>query len=194
VFPPATGFADGGATTTTGLFGNPVGCTVNVNCTLQPQVEQFRRTYGSYKPNDIVVHWLGVNDFTNTTTRAILDDKVNTYNTINTEIIRQNLALGARQYVFLGMSDFSKLTNYSLNSDSALLVEANQRVNAGMVQSLIAFKQANPSANLHYFDFDRLVNQIRANPTAYGFSALGTGTTSRARGMRSGSSASHART
>lgn len=174
VLPTATSFADGGATTTTGLFGSPVGCTLMVNCTLQPQVEQFKRLVGRYNANDIVVHWLGVNDFTNTTTRAILETKVSTYIDNNTEIIRQNLALGARQYVFLGMSDFSKLTNYSLNSDSALLVEANQRVNAGMVQNLIAFKQANPGANLHYFDFDRLVNQIRANPTAYGFSPAGT--------------------
>lgn len=171
-FPPGTDFADGGATTQTGLLGNPVGCTLGVTCTFQPQIEQFKQTYGRYAPNDLVVHWLGVNDFNNVTSRAILEERVRNYGIFNTEMIRQDLQLGARNIMFLGMSDFGKLANYTRTGDPALLTEAAQRVNADSIASLTALR-AQSGANIHYFDFDLLVNQIRANPTAYGLSAAG---------------------
>lgn len=173
-FPPGTDFADGGATTQTGLLGSPVGCTLKVNCTFQPQIEQFKQTYGGYAPNDLVVHWLGVNDFNNVTSRAILDARVRDYGFYNNEMIRQDLQLGARNIMFLGMSDFGKLANYTRTGDPALLTEATQRVNADSIASLTALHNQY-GANIHYFDFDMLVNQIRANPTAYGFSPQGVG-------------------
>ena len=47
--------------------------------------------------------------------------------------------------------------------------------NAGILPNLIALHQST-GANIHYFDSNLFVNQIRANPTAYGFTAAGTAT------------------
>ncbi|GJD74095.1 autotransporter domain-containing protein [Methylobacterium goesingense] len=167
-FPPATNFADGGSNSVTALTGS---------ATLRPQVADFQRIYGRYSPGDIVVQWSGINDWnvSGIRTQAQVDQIRNTNVTFQTEMVRQNLALGARNYVFIGLSDlgtFRNFTDAARNNDPALLSQGSLGTNAGMLPNLVALQQQT-GANIHYFDQDLLVREIRANPTAYGFAANG---------------------
>lgn len=176
-FTTATNFAAGSSTSATALTGQPAGCTIGVNCQYEPQIVQFTQTYGRYAANDIVLQWSGINDFSigGVGTPAILDSRVAQNVANQTEMVRQNLALGARTTILVGLADLATL-NYFVrpgsNSVPALLTEGARRVNDGMLANLVALHNQT-GANLRYFDLQRLVAQIRANPTAYGFSAEG---------------------
>ena len=52
------------------------------------------------------------------------------------------------------------------------MTQAALATNAGMLPNLVALHQST-GANIHFFDSDLFVTQIRANPTAYGFTAAG---------------------
>lgn len=176
-FPPATNFADGGSTSVTALLGSPVGCTLNVNCTLQPQIVQFQTTYGSYQPGDIAVQWSGINDFStarNLQTTSAMQAIVNQDVTNQTEMVRENLALGARTYVFVGLADLGTFGSFTIGTGNnpALLTQGSALTNQGMLANLVALHQST-GANIHYFPSGMLVDEIRANPALYGFSAAG---------------------
>ncbi|WP_267354086.1 MULTISPECIES: autotransporter domain-containing protein [unclassified Methylobacterium] len=175
-FPGATGLANGGSTSTSLLFGSPVGCTINVNCTLTPQIAQFQQAYGRFAPNDVVVHWGATNDFNNTVISSLAVEAQVRDRAIaqQTTAIQQLIGLGARNIVFVSQSDLGALQLYNVISPnaSALLTAAARETNAGSYANLVALHRQT-GVNIHYFDQDLLVSQIRANPTAYGFSAEG---------------------
>lgn len=186
-FPTATNLADGGSNSTTALTGSPAGCTVNTSpagqppngtCTQQPQVVEFQKVFGSYRPGDIAVQWSGINDIniTGINTQAKVNAIVATNVANQTEMVRQNIALGARNYVFIGLADLGTFANFTTlkpTNDPALVSQAALQTNAGMLPNLVALHQQT-GANIHYFDSNLFVSQIRANPTAYGFTAAGT--------------------
>jgi outer membrane lipase/esterase len=186
-FPGATNLADGGSTSVTALTGSPAGCTLNTapagsppngTCTQQPQVQEFQAIYGRYRPGDIVVQWSGINDINRNgiNTQAVVDQIVAQDVTNQTLMVQQNIALGAKNYVFVGLADLGTFANFTTlrpTNDPALVTQAAERTNAGNLANLIALKQANPGVNIHYFDSERFVNEIRANPTAYGFTPAG---------------------
>jgi outer membrane lipase/esterase len=175
-FPPATNFAVAGTTATTAL----------------PQVGQFQAAYGRFQPNDIALQFSGINDFstpivggvsTTITTQAILNAVVAQDVAAQTLMVQQNLALGARNYLFLGLPDlgtFQFFTNPVLNfggiliggGNPALLTQGSAAVNTQMLANLVALHNQT-GANIHYFDTNLFVNEIRANPTLYGFTAAG---------------------
>ncbi len=186
-FPGATNLADGGSTSVTALTGSPNGCTLNTapagstpngTCTLQPQIVEFQAIYGHYRPGDIAVQWSGINDINRTgiNSQSVVDSIVAQDVTNQTLMVQQNIALGAKNYVFVGLADLGTFANFTTlkpSNDPALVTQAALQTNAGMLTNLIAIKQANPDVNIHYFDSDRFVKEIRANPTAYGFTAAG---------------------
>jgi outer membrane lipase/esterase len=186
-FPQATNLADGGSTSTTALTGSPAGCTVNTapagqtpngTCTLQPQVVEFQKVFGTYRPGDIAVQWSGINDINTSgiNTQAKVDSIVATNIANQTEMVRQNIALGARNYVYIGLADLGTFANFTTLKPTnvpALVTEAALQTNAGILPNLIALHQQT-GANIHYFDSNLFVTEIRANPTAYGFTAAGT--------------------
>jgi uncharacterized protein YhjY with autotransporter beta-barrel domain/phospholipase/lecithinase/hemolysin len=185
-FPPATNLADGGSTSTTALTGSPAGCTLNTapagqpptgTCTLQPQVVEFQKVFGAYRPGDIAVQWSGINDINvnGINSQAVVNAIVATNIANQTEMVRQNLALGARNYVYIGLADLGTFANFTTLKPTnvpALVTQAALSTNAGILPNLIALHQQT-GANIHFFDSDRFVTQIRANPTAYGFTAAG---------------------
>ena len=185
-FPPATNLADGGSNSTTALSGTPAGCTLNTSpagtpangtCTQQPQVVEFQKVFGNYRPGDIAVQWSGINDInvSGINTQAIANTIAATNVTNQTEMVRQNIALGARNVVFIGLADLGTFANFTTlkpTNNPALVSSAALQTNAGMLPNLIALHQST-GANIHYFDSDRFINQIRTNPTAYGFTAAG---------------------
>jgi outer membrane lipase/esterase len=186
-FPPATNLADGGSNSTTALTGSPTGCTLNTapagqppngTCTQQPQVVEFQKVFGTYRPGDIAVQWSGINDInvSGINTQAVANAIVATNVANQTEMVRQNIALGARNYVFIGLADLGTFANFTTLKPTnvpALVSQAALQTNAGMLPNLVALHQST-GANIHYFDSALFVNQIRANPTAYGFTAAGT--------------------
>lgn len=171
-FPSATGFAVGGTNSVTAL----------------PQVEEFRTAYGRYSPNDIVVQFSGINDFSIPsfgviTNQSALDQTVARDIEFQTEMVRQNLELGARTYVFLGLDDLGQLALFSDGpftfgsitvggGDPALLTEGAKRVNEGMLENLVQL-QRKYGANIYFFDTALMTKLIRENPTAYGFTEAG---------------------
>lgn len=185
-FPPATNLADGGSNSTTALTGTPTGCTLNTSpasqpangtCTQQPQVVEFQKVFGSYRPGDIVVQWSGINDInvSGINTQAITNSIIATNIANQTEMVRQNIALGARNYVYIGLADLGTFANFTTlkpTNDPALVTQAARSTNAGILPNLVSLHQST-GANIHYFDSDLFVTQIRANPTAYGFTAAG---------------------
>jgi phospholipase/lecithinase/hemolysin/uncharacterized protein YhjY with autotransporter beta-barrel domain len=185
-FPSATNLADGGSTSVTALTGSPAGCTLNTSpagqapngtCTLQPQVVEFQTVFGRYRPGDIAVQWSGINDInvSGINTQATVNAIVATNIANQTEMVRQNIALGARNYVFIGLADLGTFANFTTLKPTnvpALVTQAALQTNAGMLTNLVALHQST-GANIHYFDSNLFVTQIRANPTAYGFTAAG---------------------
>jgi phospholipase/lecithinase/hemolysin/uncharacterized protein YhjY with autotransporter beta-barrel domain len=186
-FATATNLADGGSNATTALAGSPAGCTLNTSpagtpangsCTQQPQVVEFQRVFGTYRPGDIAVQWSGINDInvSGINSQAVVNSIVATNVTQQTEMVRQNLALGARNYVYVGLADLGTFANFTTLKPTnvpALVSQAALQTNAQILPNLVALHQQT-GANIHYFDSNLFVNQIRANPTAYGFTAAGT--------------------
>nr|WP_248114309.1 autotransporter domain-containing protein [Bradyrhizobium sp. 2S1]MCK7667561.1 autotransporter domain-containing protein [Bradyrhizobium sp. 2S1] len=191
-FPPATNFAAAGTTAQTALLGNPVGCTLKVDCIYQPQVQQFQRNYGKFSPNDIVLQFSGINDFSVSafgliTSQAVLNQVVAQDVLYQTAMVQQNLALGARNYIFLGLPDLGTFSAFSApavslapfglpgflgGGDPALLTQGSLQVNQQMLANLITLHNQT-GANIHYFDTDLLVKEVRSNPTLYGFTVAG---------------------
>src|SRR3979409_488427 len=156
----------------------PSGQPPNGTCTLQPQVVEFQRVFGTYRSGDIAVQWSGINDInvSGINTQAVVNAIVATNVANQTEMVRQNIALGARNYVYIGLADLGTFANSPTlkpTNDPALVTQAARSTNAGMLPNLIALHQST-GANIRYFDSERFVNQIRANPPAYGFTAAGT--------------------
>ena len=186
-FPTATNLADGGSTSTTALTGSPAGCTLNTapagqppngTCTQQPQVVEFQKVFGTYRPGDIAVQWSGINDInvSGINTQAKVDSIVAINVTNQTEMVRQNIALGARNYVYIGLADLGTFANFTTLKPTnvpALVTQAALQTNAQILPNLVALHQST-GANIHYFDSNLFVTEIRANPTAYGFTAAGT--------------------
>src|ERR1700709_1899603 len=169
----STNFAVGGTTATTALV----------------QVGQFQALYGSYKPNDIALQFSGINDFSISAfgpiqSQAVLDKVVAQDVSLQTQMVQQNLALGARNYLYLNLPDlgtFKAFTDPGVplggglvfgGGNPALLSQGSAAGNAGMLANLTALHNQT-GANIHYFDLALLVNQVRANPTLYGFTAAG---------------------
>jgi outer membrane lipase/esterase len=157
-----------------------------------PQVAQFKSVFGSFKPNDIALQFSGINDFstpsvggvpTTITTQAVLNAVVAQDVSLQTQMVQQNLNLGARNYLFIGLPDLGTFkfftdpvnTTFGIpigGGNPALLTQGSAAVNAQMLTNLTALHNQT-GANIHFFDFNMLVNQIRANPTLYGFTAAG---------------------
>jgi outer membrane lipase/esterase len=187
-FATATNLADGGSTSITALTGSPAPCTLNTSpagvtpngtCTTQPQIVEFQKVFGSYRPGDIVVQWSGINDINTTgiNTQAIANQIAATDVSNQLDMVRQNITLGAKNYVFIGLADLGTFANFTTlkpTNDPALVTSAALQTNAGNLAGLITIKQQNPGVNIHFFDSNLFVSLIRANPTAYGFTAAGT--------------------
>ena len=172
-FPPATNFAVAGTTAQTALG----------------QVAQFATAYGRYQPNDIALQFSGINDFSISSfgviqSQAVLNQVVAQDISFQTQMVQQNLALGARNYLYLNLPDlgtFKAFTDPGVplggglvfgGGNPALLSQGSAAVNAGMLANLTALHNQT-GANIRYFDLALLVNQVRANPTLYGFTAAG---------------------
>lgn len=150
----------------------------NTSATTTPQIGQFSSAYGRFAPNDIAVQFSGINDFsaggvTGATVRTVAAaDVANQVQSVN-----QLISLGARNVVVLNLPDSSTFNYFTRNlgaatSDPNALRVGSQLVNAGL-ESGLAGLHAQTGANIHYFDTNLLVNEIRANPAVYGFSAFG---------------------
>jgi phospholipase/lecithinase/hemolysin/uncharacterized protein YhjY with autotransporter beta-barrel domain len=186
-FPTATNLADGGSTSTTALTGSPAPCTLNTapagqpangTCTTQPQVVEFATVFGRYRPGDIAVQWSGINDenVSGINTQAKVDSIVAINVANQTEMVRENIALGARNYVYIGLADLGTFANFTTLKPTnvpSLVTEASLQTNAQVLPNLVSLHQST-GANIHYFDSNLFVTEIRANPTAYGFTAAGT--------------------
>ena len=171
--PGSTNFAVGGTTATTALV----------------QVSQFKALYGSYKPNDIALQFSGINDFSISAfgpiqSQAVLNQVVAQDVSLQMQMVQQNLALGARNYLYLNLPDlgtFKAFTDPGIplggglqfgGGNAALLTQGSAAVNQQMLANLTTLHNQT-GANIHYFDLALLVNQVRANPTLYGFTAAG---------------------
>jgi outer membrane lipase/esterase len=144
--------------------------------TAQLEVPQFAAAYGRFAPNDIAVMWSGINDFSGggvnaATFAAIAANDV----TQQTLMVNQLLNLGARNLFVLGLPQVGTFQFFANNSGAANIPFLNQGadlVNAGLLSNLVTLHNQT-GANIHFFDVNLLVNQIRANPTTYGFTAAG---------------------
>ncbi|MCJ2021927.1 autotransporter domain-containing protein [Methylobacterium sp. E-065] len=150
----------------------------NTSATTAPQIAQFSSAYGRFAPNDIAIQFTGINDFSAGNINAATVNGVSALDVTNqTQSVRQLIGLGARNVVVLNLPDSSTFNYFTRNlgaatSDPNALRLGSQLVNAGLASSL-ADLHAQTGANIHLFDTNLLVNQIRANPSAYGFSAFG---------------------
>ena len=116
----------------------------------------------------------GTNDFSSTsvTTPAIQQAIVATELVYQTETVRENIALGARNHVFINLPDLGTFLSPGSGSVASLASQGSAQVNAGMLANLTALHQQS-GVNIHYVANVLLVNEIRANPLAYGFSVAG---------------------
>ncbi|MEI7611776.1 MAG: autotransporter domain-containing protein [Betaproteobacteria bacterium] len=148
------------------------------SATALPQVTQFQNSFGRFNANDVVVFTSGINDFsaansaTNSATAlaTAANDATN-----QTTMLRQLIGLGARNLFVTNLPDFGTFNYFNRpgsNNDQAALTQGAAATNAALMPNLVAL-QRQTGANIHYFDMDLLVRQVRANPTAYGFTAAG---------------------
>lgn len=146
--------------------------------TAQPQVTQFQAAYGSFAPNDVAVMWSGINDWSggNVTAgnyRAIAASDVANQTTMAAQLI----ASGARNLVVLGQAPFGTFQYFTAPratgaSNGNAINQGAQLVDQGLLPNLVALRNQT-GANIHLVDTNLFINEIRANPTAYGFTAAG---------------------
>jgi outer membrane lipase/esterase len=144
--------------------------------TAQAEVPQFAAAYGRFAPNDIAVVWSGINDFSGGGVNAATFASIAANDVAQqTVMVNQLLNLGARNLFVLGLPQVGTFQFFSNNSGAANIPFLNQGadlVNAGLLANLVTLHNQT-GANIHFFDVNLLVNQIRANPTTYGFTAAG---------------------
>jgi outer membrane lipase/esterase len=160
--PTPTNFAQAGTTSSTAL----------------PQVGQFQAAYGRFAPNDIAVQFSGINDWDGVLVTAANYQAIAANDVTNqTTMASQLLGLGARNLIVLGLAPLGTFqfftTNLGLgNSDPNALNQGSQLVNQGLLANLVSLHNQT-GANIHFFDTTMFINEIRANPTAYGYTVAG---------------------
>ncbi len=160
--PAPTSFAQAGTTSLTAL----------------PQVTQFQNAYGRFAPNDIAVMWSGINDWSGHNVTAANYQSVAASNVSNqTSMVSQLIGLGARSVVVLGQVPFGTFQYFTISlggstSDANAINQGAVLVNQGLEANLAAL-HTQSGANIHLVNTNLFLSQIRANPTAYGFTAAG---------------------
>ncbi|MEW6643635.1 MAG: autotransporter domain-containing protein [Pseudomonadota bacterium] len=120
---------------------------------LDDQVSQFISGVGRLQPNDVATIWIGTNDFTAAGLLGLTPSQVIGYTTSHVVTDIQRLAaVGGRNFVVI-----------NLNSGSSASIAA---YNNGLPAALAPLAQS--GLNIHLFDFDTLLKNLRANPTSYG--------------------------
>jgi outer membrane lipase/esterase len=160
--PTPTNFAIGGTNSATNLA----------------ETGQFQAAYGTFKPNDIAVLLSGINDWdaggvNSTTFKTIAANDVAN----QTTNVSQFLALGARNVVVLGQAPFGTFQFFTGpqtggTSDAASINAGAALVDQGLMTNLVTLHNQT-GANIHFFDTTLFIDEIRANPTAYGFTVAG---------------------
>lgn len=160
--PTPTNFAQAGTTSVTALG----------------QVTQFQAAYGHFAPNDVALMWSGINDWDGRQVTAANYQSIAATNlAAQTTMASELLALGARNLVVLGQVPFGTFQFFTTNlgagqSDANAIDQGAALVDQGLLSNLETLHQQT-GASIRLFDTTLLVNEIRANPTAYGFSVAG---------------------
>lgn len=163
--PTPTNFAIGGTTSRTAL----------------PQVSVFQGAYGRFAPNDIAFLWSGINDWSLGGVNATNAQTVASNNIANQATnVQQFTNLGARNVVVIGQAPFGTFQAFHVNlsalgiaqNDASAVTAGSLLVDRGLETSLAAIRNQT-GANIHYVNTTLFINQIRANPTLYGFSVAG---------------------
>jgi outer membrane lipase/esterase len=175
-FAPLVGSSDARGSISAGATNFAVAGTNS--STALPQVAQFQSAFGRFNANDVVVFTSGINDFSaaNSATNSATALATAAADATNqTTMLRQLIGLGAHNIFVTNLPDFGTFNYFNRtgsNNDQVSLTLGATATNAAMMTNLVALQQQT-GANIHYFDMDLLVRQIRANPTAYGFTAAG---------------------
>jgi len=147
--------------------------------TAQPQATQFQAAYGRFAPNDIAVMFSGINDWSGGNVTPGNYQAIAAANVTNqTTMAAQLIALSARNLVVLGQAPFGTFQYFTAprgaagGSDANALNQGAQLVDQGLLPNLVALRNQT-GANIHLVDTNLFINQIRANPTAYGFTVVG---------------------
>jgi len=146
--------------------------------TAQPQVGQFRAAYGRFAANDIAVMWSGINDWSGGNVTLGNYQAIATANVANqTTMVSQFIDAGARNIVVLGQAPFGTFQYFTTplatgTSNGNAINQGAQLVDQGLLPNLVALHNQT-GANIHLVNTSLFINEIRANPTAYGFSVAG---------------------
>lgn len=129
---------------------------------LPDQISTFSSRVGQFASNDLINLWIGYNDLTQiplTATQAQKDAAVSAIVSNTTGAITRLASFGGRDFVVFDQQTFRP------DGRTALAQELNAQLGAALQPFLAS------GLNVRYFDVDSLLNQLRANPTAYGFAA-----------------------
>lgn len=161
-FPSATNFARAGTNSVTAL----------------PQIAQFEAAYGRFNANDVVVMTSGINDFSAANSATDAATALVTAANDATEqanMVRQFIDLGAQNIFVTNLPDYGTFNYFyraGSNNDPTALTLGADATNTQLVANLVEI-QKETGANIHFFNMDLSIRQIRANPTAYGFTEAG---------------------
>ncbi len=154
-----TNYAYGGAETGSGFShaGTP---------NVERQIDAFRSRYGQFSQNDLVIFYIGANDFLSGQTNpqiplANIHNELQTlYNLGARNILVGNLPLLGYTPGALGTPDQDTLNALSL------------AFNQGLALEFWAFKSTHPLATLTMLDVQRYFMLVRAFPLAFGFTNI----------------------
>jgi phospholipase/lecithinase/hemolysin len=142
----------------------PVGPIPNVG----EQIEIFISTGHSIAPDGLVVIWAGANDLIfNLLEGADPNVLISTVLTNLNGHISELIALGARNFLVLGQPDYG-LTPLGLVADPAGLSFVAAVYNSNLEGMLNAIGTAAPHLTLYYSDTASIIQELVADPAAYG--------------------------
>lgn len=127
---------------------------------LPDQIDTFAARVGQFAPNDLINVWIGYNDLSQiptTATQAEQSAGIASIVSNTTSAITSLAGLGGREFVVLNQQTFRP------DGRGALALELNVELGEAL-QPLSASGLA-----IRYFDMNSVLNELRANPTAYGF-------------------------
>jgi phospholipase/lecithinase/hemolysin len=133
---------------------------------LRFQLEAFNQDGGYFDPDDLVVLWIGNNDFMLEPRSARGED----YCASTLEAVAYLRSRGARQLVLLGVADVT-VTPFSRRGGSQIpLGELKQLLGAHnqcLKQSLEKVQRQHPDERLDFVDISGIINHVKSHPANY---------------------------
>ncbi|MFN8139634.1 MAG: SGNH/GDSL hydrolase family protein [Fimbriimonadales bacterium] len=154
-----TNYAFGGAETGSGYSHSN---TPNIGT----QINMFRQNVGTFLSSDLVVLFIGGNDFLNGQTNPQIP-----LSNIQSELQRL-YGYGARQFLVANLPLLGYIPSAYGTAEQDVLNVLSSSFNKGLAELCFNFRVEHPAASVTLLDIQRFFMLVRANPLSFGFTNI----------------------